>query len=218
MQKTLLIFFLLNPSLYAGYSQKPKGVQCQRPNSKLSKDTKQTSAPRALRADELRVYVQQIKCGDCAIKLKKFFSEEKLAGTNLYSNIEVDIERNFISLKRNIKSFSIEQSIIKELRSLGFLPLKAEVYGEKKMRFFKNRQKPLLLKDAISVRVDGMSCGFCAKSIKKKLTELENVKSIEVSIENKVVFIKTKEKKDVSDQQIKTKITEAGYKVASIKR
>ena len=212
-----IIFFILTYFLQAGYSQKPKGVQCGGNPKKKSASFKSTKL-RDLEKDEVRVFLSQIKCGDCAIKLKKHFSEESFAGQKIYTDIEVDVERNFLSLKRNIKDFELDKTLIKELKGLGFTPLRAEVYGENKFRFYKKNQPQKLKKKGVLVEVDGMVCGFCARGIKEKLSELSGLKSIEVSFENKTLSLEIDKDKKISDKEIRTKISEAGYSVRSIKR
>lgn len=65
----------------------------------------------------------------------------------------------------------------------------------------------------IQIPVSGMVCSMCAQGIEKKFTKLEEVKTINVDLGNKLVTITTKEDKDLQNTQIKEIITEAGYNV-----
>lgn len=70
----------------------------------------------------------------------------------------------------------------------------------------------------VSVTVKGMVCGFCAQGIEKKLKALPAVGSVEVSLEKKIVKIKTKENQTITDQQIDGILKESGYNVEKIDR
>lgn len=70
----------------------------------------------------------------------------------------------------------------------------------------------------VSVTVKGMVCGFCAQGIEKKLKALLAVESVEVSLEKKIVKIKTKENQTITDQQIDGILKESGYNVEKIDR
>lgn len=70
----------------------------------------------------------------------------------------------------------------------------------------------------LTVHVKGMVCGFCAQGIEKKFKAMPDVESVQVSLEKKTVFIKTKENKDISDETITKILTDSGYNVENIKR
>jgi periplasmic mercuric ion binding protein len=70
----------------------------------------------------------------------------------------------------------------------------------------------------IHISVKGMVCGFCAQGIEKKFKAMPEVDKVEVSLEKKTVFVKTKENKDISDETIKQVLSDAGYNVGEIKR
>ena len=70
----------------------------------------------------------------------------------------------------------------------------------------------------ISVKVSGMVCSMCAQGIKKKFSQIKEVKEIKVNLDTKLVSIVTNEDQDLKDEKIKQIITEAGYNVASIER
>lgn len=70
----------------------------------------------------------------------------------------------------------------------------------------------------VNVKVSGMVCSMCAQGIQKKFSGQEAIEKLHVDMDAKEVHIKTKEGKDISDETIKTLITEAGYNVAAITR
>lgn len=70
----------------------------------------------------------------------------------------------------------------------------------------------------INVKVQGMVCSMCAQGIKKKFSQIKEVKEINVDLGSKMVAIKTNEDQDIKDEKIKEIITEAGYNVANIER
>lgn len=70
----------------------------------------------------------------------------------------------------------------------------------------------------INVQVKGMVCSMCAQGIQKKFSKRDEVKEIKVDLDKKIVFIQTKDDKDIPDADITKIITEAGYNVANIER
>lgn len=70
----------------------------------------------------------------------------------------------------------------------------------------------------ITVQVKGMVCAFCAQGIEKKFKALPEISNVHVSLETKLVSLDTKEGKDVSDEQIKAIVTEAGYEMVKVER
>lgn len=72
--------------------------------------------------------------------------------------------------------------------------------------------------ETAKVQVNGMVCAFCAQGIKKKFAENPNVESCEVDLDKKIVEIKMKKDKKVSDDEIKQTIKDAGYAVMRVER
>lgn len=72
--------------------------------------------------------------------------------------------------------------------------------------------------EQIAVHVKGMVCSFCVQGIKKKVGAIENVASVEVSLEKKLVSIISKDGASVGDAEIETAIKEAGYVAERIER
>lgn len=63
--------------------------------------------------------------------------------------------------------------------------------------------------------IDGMMCQHCVNHVKTALLGIDGVKSVNVSLEKKLAEIDAEP--NVSDEQIKKVIAEAGYKVTKIK-
>lgn len=68
--------------------------------------------------------------------------------------------------------------------------------------------------EVLNLKVEGMTCQHCVKSVKSSITALPGIKNIDVSLsENKVTLEFDSGK--VSLEKIISAITEEGYKVAS---
>ena len=72
--------------------------------------------------------------------------------------------------------------------------------------------------DNISVTVKGMVCSFCAQGLKKTFGKKEEVKRIEVDLDNKLVKVETKDGASLSDEEITSTIHDAGFDVVQIER
>lgn len=72
--------------------------------------------------------------------------------------------------------------------------------------------------DHIQVKVQGMVCSMCAQGIQKKFKADQAVSKVDVNLDEKTVHLETKAKNDLTDDQIKKIITEAGYSVKEIVR
>ena len=72
--------------------------------------------------------------------------------------------------------------------------------------------------NVISVNVNGMVCDFCAQSIEKVFMKREEVKGINVNLENQKVIIYLQEAVNIEDTIIDTIFEDAGYTVVKINR
>ncbi|MCH6574135.1 MAG: heavy-metal-associated domain-containing protein [Bacteroidetes bacterium] len=63
----------------------------------------------------------------------------------------------------------------------------------------------------VKVRVDGLSCPFCAYGLEKKLNELDGVDSIFIDFEEGLVLMQVIDSQNISEEEIRTKIEEAGF-------
>ena len=67
--------------------------------------------------------------------------------------------------------------------------------------------------ETTTIKVDGMSCGGCVKSVTGVLTALEGVAKAEVSLEQKQAVVEFDAGK-VSRDQLKSVIEDAGFDAA----
>jgi len=63
----------------------------------------------------------------------------------------------------------------------------------------------------VKVRVDGLSCPFCAYGLEKKLNEVDGVDSIFIDFEEGLVLMQVTDSESISEEEIRTKIEEAGF-------
>ena len=75
-----------------------------------------------------------------------------------------------------------------------------------------------MTKNIISVNVNGMVCDFCAQSIEKVFMKREEVKGINVNLDNQKVIIYLQEAVNIEDAVIDTIFEDAGYTVEKINR
>jgi copper chaperone CopZ len=71
---------------------------------------------------------------------------------------------------------------------------------------------------SITIRVDGLSCAFCAYSLEKNLLELTGVDSVEVNLNKGTATLILKNGKHVSDEVITTTVEDVGFTPRSISR
>ena len=70
----------------------------------------------------------------------------------------------------------------------------------------------------IEMKVNGLVCAFCARGIEKTFHKNSAVTDVVVSLEDKLVAVQTKDGADISDQELRDTLTEAGYDIKSIER
>ncbi len=63
----------------------------------------------------------------------------------------------------------------------------------------------------VKVRVDGLSCPFCAYGLEKKLNDLDEVDSIFIDFEKGLVVIQVTDSENISEEEIRVRIEEAGF-------
>ncbi len=69
----------------------------------------------------------------------------------------------------------------------------------------------------VAVRVDGLSCPFCAYGLEKKLKKIEGVENFQIDIEGGKVAITFKDKKFFDKKEIERVVKEAGFTPREIK-
>ncbi len=79
------------------------------------------------------------------------------------------------------------------------------------------KTEPMILKEEDTmnkiVHIEGMSCGHCQASATKALAALEGVENVAVSLEDKQATLTAH---NVTDEQLKNAITQAGFEVTTI--
>ena len=64
------------------------------------------------------------------------------------------------------------------------------------------------------VSIEGMCCDHCAKRVEDRLATVKNVVSADVKLKKKIAVLRFRV--DVSDEEIRTVVTDAGYTVTGI--
>ena len=68
----------------------------------------------------------------------------------------------------------------------------------------------------ITINVNGLVCDFCARAIEKVFYKQDGVEGVIVNLDDQKVTLETSEASNLSDEQITSLMTEAGYNVVSI--
>lgn len=76
----------------------------------------------------------------------------------------------------------------------------------------------LLAGSTVLLRVDGMTCPFCAAGLEKRLTKLPEVDSVLVRISDGLVLIREKTGQVLTDAQLKREVQQAGFSVREVRR
>jgi len=61
------------------------------------------------------------------------------------------------------------------------------------------------------VRVDGLSCPFCAYGLEKKLLEIDGVKAVEISIDDGEALLTLDKEAEIAKETIEKEVTDAGF-------
>ncbi|GAB4300662.1 MAG: hypothetical protein Kow0098_28230 [Ignavibacteriaceae bacterium] len=70
----------------------------------------------------------------------------------------------------------------------------------------------------IKVRIDGLSCPFCAYTLEKKFIEIEAVEKLNINFDEGIMYLVIKEGENFPDELIKEKVEESGFTVREIIR
>lgn len=70
----------------------------------------------------------------------------------------------------------------------------------------------------VRVEILGMSCPFCAYGVEQKLKKLEGVKELKVELKTGIATLTMEEGADVSNEQLKRTVDDAGFEAAAIVR
>ena len=71
--------------------------------------------------------------------------------------------------------------------------------------------------DKLYVDVNGLVCDFCAQALEKVFAKKEQVESIHVDLDSKVVAITFRPGRQLDDDTISAMIADAGYDVRAIR-
>lgn len=63
----------------------------------------------------------------------------------------------------------------------------------------------------ISIRVDGLSCPFCAYGLEKKLKRLEGADKIHIDIDLGIAHIQVREGATIDEKDLKQAVEDAGF-------
>jgi len=61
------------------------------------------------------------------------------------------------------------------------------------------------------VRVDGLSCPFCAYGLEKKLLKIEGIKTVEISVEKGEALLTLDKDAEIEEETIKKEVKKAGF-------
>jgi copper chaperone CopZ len=70
----------------------------------------------------------------------------------------------------------------------------------------------------IEMTVNGLVCAFCAQGIEKKLKKFPATSEVMVNLDHRLVAVALKDGQDISDEELRKALTDAGYTVKAIAR
>lgn len=76
----------------------------------------------------------------------------------------------------------------------------------------------LAVAPSYELKIDGMSCPFCAHGVEKKLKKLDGVQGVEVNIGKGTVQVKMKQDANLTEDQAKRSVEDAGFSLKSFKK
>ena len=96
--------------------------------------------------------------------------------------------------------------------------LKIEQQNEPQKQKNTSKDKINIAKDKITVKVKGMVCSFCAQGIEKKFKGFNEVKSIQVNLDNMEVSLEFQPSQSLTEKQIKKAVVDSGFAFVEIKK
>lgn len=91
------------------------------------------------------------------------------------------------------------------------------VYAQDHAGVFSHIDAALTAETKVEVRVDGLSCPFCAYGLEKKLKKIDGIKDLKIDIKNGLVTFALKEGKSVDEKTIVKIVKDAGFTAKEIK-
>ena len=76
----------------------------------------------------------------------------------------------------------------------------------------------VLAEERAILKVSGLVCSFCIQGIKKSFEKTEATESVDVDLDNHQVTLLFKDKKNLTDSEIKKVLESSGYNLVDIKR
>ncbi len=77
---------------------------------------------------------------------------------------------------------------------------------------FANQETDKVFKgEKITIRVDGLSCPFCAYGLEKKLKSIDGVKKIEIKVNDGLAILYLKEGAEITESQLRETVKKAGF-------
>ncbi|MCI0666684.1 MAG: heavy-metal-associated domain-containing protein [Methylococcaceae bacterium] len=68
------------------------------------------------------------------------------------------------------------------------------------------------------LQVDGLACPFCTYGIEKNLSEIQNVKNIDVDLKNARILVTMHNDAQLSEQQVRQAVLDAGFTLRSFRK
>jgi len=68
------------------------------------------------------------------------------------------------------------------------------------------------------VRVDGLSCAYCAYSLEKNLQKLDGVEKVEINLKDGVATLQLKEGAVLKEEVVEKTVKDAGFTPRSVKK
>lgn len=72
--------------------------------------------------------------------------------------------------------------------------------------------------EKLVVRVDGLSCAFCAYSLEKNLKELKGVKNVEINLKEGTATLTVHQGTEMKEEVIKQTVKDSGFTPRSVKK
>ena len=65
--------------------------------------------------------------------------------------------------------------------------------------------------EKVEIRVDGLSCPFCAYGLEKKLEDIEGVGEVKINIDKGVAALQSKQEESIGVEKLESMVKDAGF-------
>ncbi|MFQ5824898.1 MAG: heavy-metal-associated domain-containing protein [bacterium] len=65
--------------------------------------------------------------------------------------------------------------------------------------------------EKVTIRVDGLSCPFCAYGLEKKLKSIEGVKDVKINVDKGVATLQSKKEESIGVEKLESVVKDAGF-------